>query len=179
MNKLAFAVCLAGIFSIIIPISFTYASMDSSISTIYSKNGTNLRVLKLNQEVDVLFDFKFDGNNMYDGYAYFNIKEPNMLINQSQNFTSSEMPKTFKFSYTPNYVGNFPFTYGATSHIDNFHNDVTFTISVIDEYSKAMNNEGHCKAPFPEFTLIIKPDFSTGACVKMDTAKILKERGWH
>lgn len=178
MNKLIFTICLIGIISIIIPLSYSDEYKESQAS-IYSKNGDKLRVLKLNQEVDIIFNFEFNGNNTSDGFVYYNIKETDKLLTQSQNFTSFEIPKTFKFSYTPSDIGNFPYSHGAASHTNIFHRESTEIITVIDHYSKAMQeSNGNCKSPFPEFVLVIKPDFSTGACVKMDTSKILKERGW-
>lgn len=179
MNKLIITICLIGVISIIIPTSYSDEYQESQAS-IYSKNDDKLRVLKLNEEVDIIFNFSFELNpNMSDGYAYYNIRESNRLATQSHNFTISEIPKTFKFSYTPSDVGNFQYTRGTVSHTDVFANGLTVTITVIDHYSKAMHeSNGNCKSPFPEFKLVIKPDFSTGVCVTMDTAKILKERGW-
>lgn len=171
-------VCLIAVVSIIMPLNLVHASMDLQTFPIYSKNGAILRVLKINQEVDVIFDSEFDENNKYDGYAYFNVKEPDRLVSRFQNFTSSEMPKVFKFSYAPSSVGSFPITYGMTSDTNDFHKETTIIIDVVDKHSKAMKNDGYCKSSFPEFTLVIKPDFSTGVCVKIDTAKILRERGW-
>jgi len=178
MNKLIFTICLIGIISIIIPPSYGN-EYNGSQASIYSKNGDKLRVLQVNQEVNIIFHFEFSDNNTSDGFAYYNIKESDKLIAQSQNFTSFEIPKTFKFSYTPRDVGNFWYSYGTASHTNIFHRESTETITVIDHYSKAMQeNNGNCKSPFPEFKLVIKHDFSTGVCVTMDTAKILKERGW-
>lgn len=68
-----------------------------------SKNGTSLTVLKMGQETDIVFPYDFvDGS--FDGYVYYNTVESNRRITQSQNFTSDEIPKTFKFSYTPKEV---------------------------------------------------------------------------
>lgn len=143
-----------------------------------SKNGTSLTVLKMGQEVYVVFPYDFV-HDRFDGYVYYNIVENDKKISQSQNFTANEIPKTFKFSYAPKEAGIFPITKGAMSHTGIWGGEQSQSFIVVREFSKAMKFNGQCQKPFPEFTLIIKPDFSTGACVKMDTHSKLKERGWH
>lgn len=153
---------------------------DGNINNIFnSKNGTGLVTLKKGQEVDVIFNYDFRNDKIFDGYVYYNIAEAGQLISQSQNFTISEIPKTFKFSYTPQNVGIFSFTKGAMSHTGVSSGEQTQFIAVVEKFSKAMEFNGQCKKPFPEFSFVIKPDFSTIVCVTMDTKQILKERGWH
>ena len=154
--------------------------MDGNSGLIFnSKNGTGLVMLKKGQEVDIIFQYDFRNNKIFDGYVYYNIAEAGQLITQSQNFTISEIPKTFKFSYTPQNVGIFSFTKGAMSHMGMPSGEQTQFIAVVEKFSKAQKFNGQCKKPFPEFSFVIKPDFSKAVCVKMDTKEILKERGWH
>lgn len=144
----------------------------------YSKNGTELIVLKKGQEVDIVFQYEFRNDKIFDGYVYYNIAENGKLISQSQNFTISEIPKVFKFTYTPQNVGEFPFTKGSMSHSGIWGGEQGRSIIVLEEFSKAMKFNGQCKKPFPEYTLVVKHDFSTAACVKYDTKQKLIERGW-
>lgn len=153
---------------------------DGNINLIFnSKNGTGLVMLKKGQEVDVIFNYDFRNNKIFDGYVYYNIAEAGQLISQSQNFTVSEIPKTFKFFYTPQNVGIFSFTKGAMSHTGIPSGEQTQFVAVVEKFSKAQKFNGQCKKPFPEFIFVIKPDFSKAVCVKMDTKEVLKERGWH
>lgn len=145
----------------------------------YSKNGTNLAVLRVHDEVDIVFAYGFRSSDKFDGYVYYNIAEDDKKIHGSANFTAGELPQTFDFSYTPKKTGVFFFTRGSMSHSGDFHGEQSMSFIVVEEFSKAMKFNGKCKNAFPEFTLVIKPDFSTGACVTMDTAKNLKGRGWH
>ena len=168
------------IFSVMIPFAFAMHTPDGDVQSIFnSKNGTGLITLKTGQEVDVIFSYDFRNDQIFDGYVYFNVGENGKLISQSQNFTISEIPKTFKFSYIPQDVGIFPITKGSISHDGIWGGEQGQSILVLEKFSKAMKFNGQCTKPFPEFALVAKPDFSTAACVKMDTKQILKERGWH
>ena len=154
--------------------------IDSNVNSIFnSKNGTGLVMLKKGQEVDIIFQHNFRNTKIFDGFVYYNIAESGQLISQSQNFTISEIPKTFKFSYTPKNAGIFSFTKGAMSHTGESSGEQTQFITVVEKFSKAQKFNGQCKKPFPEFNFVIKPDYSTAVCVKMDTKEILKERNWH
>lgn len=144
----------------------------------YSKNGTELVVLKKGQEVDIIFQYEFRNDKIFDGYVYYNIAENGNLISQSQNFIISEIPKVFKFTYTPQNVGEFSFTKGSISHSGTWGGEQGRSIIVLEEFSKAMKFNGQCKKPFPKYTLAVKHDFSTAACVKYDTKQKLIERGW-
>jgi hypothetical protein len=165
---------------IIINISDSFAdNINENIESIfYSKNGTGLTILKMQEEVNIVFTHAFRNNERFDGYVYYNIIEGNKRITDSKNFTASEMPKTFTFSYIPQKAGIFPITKGIISNSGDFNREESQSIIVLEKFSKAMKFNGQCKKPFPEFTLVIKPDFSTAACVKMETVAILKERGW-
>ena len=168
------------VFAVMTSYVFAMHTPDGDVQSIFnSKNGTGLITLKAGQEVDIIFTYNFRNDKIFDGYVYYNIGENRKLISQSQNFTISEIPKTFKFFYTPQDVGIFPFTKGSISHDGMWGGEQGQSILVVDKFSKAMKFNGQCKKSFPEFTLVAKPDFSTAVCVKMDTKQILKERGWH
>ena len=154
---------------------------DGKIESVFnSKNGTGLVALKTHEEVNIIFTSSELSTRLdSDGYVYFGINEGNKLITDSENFTANELPKTFTFSFIPQNTGIFSFTKGIWFNSDNSYRTESQGVIVLEKFSKAMAFNGQCKKPFPEFTLIIRPDFSTGACVKMDTASVLKERGWH
>jgi hypothetical protein len=178
--KTRFLIIFGVVFAAMTPYVFATHAPDGNVESIFnSKNGTGLITLKMGQEVDVIFTYEFRNDKIFDGYVYYNIGEDGKLISQSQNFTISEIPKTFKFSYTPQAVGIFPFTKGSISHDGIWGGEQGQSITVLEKFSKAMKLNGQCKKPFPEFALVVKPDFSTAVCVKMDTKQILKERGWH
>ena len=145
-----------------------------------SKNRTGLVALKTHEEVDIIFtSSELSTRQDSDGYLYFGINDGNKLITDSVNFTANELPKTFTFSFTPQNTGIFSFTKGIWFNSDHSYKTESEGVIVLAKFSKAMAFNGQCKKPFPEFTLILKPDFSTGACVKMDSVSVLKERGWH
>ncbi|MGQ0795611.1 MAG: hypothetical protein ACT4N5_05440 [Nitrosopumilaceae archaeon] len=148
-------------------------------SVFNSKNGTGLVVLKAHEEVNIIFTYNFSNSQSEGGNAGYAIHGNNKLITDSENFTANELPKTFTFAFTPQNTGIFVFTKGIKFNSDNSHGEESQSIIVVEKFSKAMAFNGQCKKPFPEYTLVVKPDFSTGACVKMDTALKLKERGWH
>ncbi len=178
--KTRFLILLGVIFAVMTPYVFATYAPDGDVHNIFnSKNGTGLITLKMGQEVDVIFTYDFRNDKIFDGFVYYNIGEDGKLISQSQNFTISEIPKTFKFSYTPQNVGIFPFTKGAATHSGIPSDEQGQSILVLEKFSKAMKFNGQCKKPFPEFALVAKPNFSTAVCVKMDTKQILKDRGWH
>lgn len=174
--------CILLIFTITIasiPNVFADHVPNGSVESIFnSKNGTGLIALRVQEEVNIVFTYEFN-DERFDGYAYYNIIEGDKRVTNSDNFTANESPKTFTFPYVPQKTGIFPFTKGVISNSGDFHREESQSIIVLDEFSKAMKFNGQCEKPFPEFTLVIKPDFSTGACVKMDTSFTLKERGWH
>ena len=189
MTALVFTITVDPVFAVCVPDRTNYddpckptfatnVSKEDGGNIFNSKNGTGLTVLKLGQEVDIIFQYGFRNNKIFDGYVYYNIAENGKLISQSQNFTISEIPKTFKFSYTPQNVGIFPFTKGSMSHTDIWGGEQGRFITVLEEFSKAMKFNGQCKKSFPEFTLAIKSDFSSGVCVKQETKTKLIERGW-
>lgn len=170
---------ILAVFAVSVSTVFGTSTFDGYDGIVFnSKNGTNLTVLKIGQETDVIFPYNFV-HDPFDGYVYYNIVENDRRISQSQNFTANEIPKTFKFSYIPKEVGIFPITKGAMSHTGVWGGETSQSFIVVEKFSKAMKFNGQCQKPFPEFTLIIKPDFSIGTCVKMDTRSKLKERGWH
>jgi hypothetical protein len=136
-------------------------------------------VLKNHEKVDIVFTYKFKMQQYSDGYVYYHLSEDDKSISDSQNFTANESPKTFTFFFTPQNIGIHYFTKGITLNSDNSGGEESQSIIVIEKFSKAMAFNGQCNKPFPEFTLMIKPDFSTGSCVKMDTASKLKDRGWY
>ena len=157
------------------------ADIKKAVKNVFnSKNGTGLVALKTHEEVDIVFASSELSSRMdSDGYVYYSLYDDNQLITNSENFTTNELPKTFTFSFTPKNTGIFSFTKGIWFNSDNSHKTESQGVIVLEKFSKAMAFNGQCKKPFPEFTLIIKPDFSTAVCVKMDTATKLKERGWH
>ena len=169
--------------------SFFVFSIFPSIGTAYdgkiesdfiSKNGTGLVALKTHEEVNIIFTSSELSTRLdSDGYVYFGINEGNKLITNSENFTANDLPKTFTFSFTPQNSGIFSFTKGIWFNQDKSHKTESHGVIVLAKFSKAMAFNGQCKKPFPEFTLILKPDFSTGACVKMYSVSVLNERGWH
>ena len=154
-------------------------SFEKIDSVFNSKNGTGLTVLKNHEDVDIVFTYESKSQQASDGYVYYHLSEGDKLISNSQNFTANELPKTFTFFFTPQNTGIHYFTKGITFNSDNSGGEESQSIIVIEKFSKAMAFNGQCNKPFPEFTLMIKPDFSTGSCVKMDTASKLKDRGWH
>jgi len=178
MNEfyITLALVILGMMTITVFSSAVFAEYDGIIFK--ANNGTNLTILKIGQEVNITFPYHFIDDASFDGYVYYNIIESDKRITQSQNFTSDEIPKTFRFSYTPQEVGIFQITRGAMSHTGVWGGEQSQSFIVIEKFSKSMNSNGQCKKPFPEFILIVKSDFSTGACVKMDTYNILKKRGW-
>ena len=177
MDKILFVFFIV-FFIFTVPFVFAYHS-DTLESNFNSKNGTALTALKMGEAIDIIFTYDFRNDKIFDGNVYYNIAENSKLITQSKNFTISEIPKTFKFSYTPQDVGIFPFTKGSISHDGIGGGEQGQSILVLEKFSKAMKFNGQCKSSFPEFSLVAKPDFSTAACVKMDTKQVLQERGWH
>lgn len=178
MNGLVLTIILAAVLSILIQNAFADPNSNGNIESVFnSKNGTGLIALKLYDEVNIVFTYHVDEG--FNWYAYYNIIEDGKRVTNSENFTANESPKTFTFSYTPQHTGIFPFTKGVISNSGDYHREESQSVIVLEKFSKAMKFNGQCKKPFPEFALVIKPDFSTGACVKMDTSAILKERGWH
>jgi hypothetical protein len=172
-------IIIGTIFAVMTPYAFATHVPDGYVQSIFnSKNGTGLIALKVGQEVDVIFTHEFRNDKIFDGYVYYNIAENGKLVSQSQNFTISEIPKTFKFLYTPQGVGIFPFTKGSMSHSGIWGGEQGQSIIVLEKFSKSMKFNGQCKNPYPEFTLAIKHDFSTGVCVKQETKTELIERGW-
>lgn len=148
-------------------------------SFFHSDNGTGLLVLKAHEEANIAIPSKdLLNNELFSGHAYYNIKEGNNLVTRSENFTANQIPEVFSFSYTPQKTGIFPVTIGAVSDSGDLIRERSQNVIVVEEFSKAMRFSGQCKNPLTPF-LIIKPNFSTGACVTMDTFHILKNRGWH
>lgn len=164
-----------------VPTVFAETATNGNVESIFnSKNETGLIALKVDEEVNIVFTYEFRNDKRFDGFVYYNIAEGDRRVTNSENFTADEIPKTFTFLYTPHEPGIFFFTKGAMSQAgDVFGGEQSQSFIVLDKFSKSMKFNGQCKKPFPEYNLIIKPDFSTDACVKMDTYFILKERGWH
>lgn len=144
-----------------------------------SKNGTGLVALKVHEEIDIIIEsVHLLGNRTSDGYAYYNIREDSNVVTSSMNFTADKIPEVFAFPYAPQKTGIFPVNIGAVSTSGDFHRTRSQSIIVVEEFSKAMTLSGLCKSEITQF-LTIKPDYSTGACLTMDTHRVLKERGWH
>ena len=168
------------LFLSIVVISNEIAFGEKIESVFNSKNGTGLIVLKTHEEVDIIFtSSELTTRRDADGFAGYAISDGNKLITDSKNFTANELPKTFTFSFTPPNTGIFVFTKGIKFNSDDSYGNESQSVIVLEKFSRAMAFNGQCKKPFPEFTLIIRPDFSNGVCVKMDTASELKGRGWH
>jgi hypothetical protein len=163
---------------VIISIPNVFADHFPSVteSIFYSTNGTASFVLKAHEKVNVIFTAKVNDTN-FDGHVFYSIIEGNNVITESKNFTGKESSKTFTFSYTPDKTGIFEISNGMASNSSNFHDVVSHPFIVLEKFSKAMKSNGQCKQP--EYNPVAKPDFSTNACVKLDTYFILKQRGWH
>lgn len=142
----------------------------------YSTNGTALLALKAHEKVNITFTAKINDTN-FDGHVFYNIIEGNNQITESENFTGKESPKNFTFSYTPQKTGIFEISNGIASNSSNFHEARSQGFIVLENFSKATKFNGQCKQS--EYNPVAKPDFSTNACVKLDTYFILKQRGWH
>jgi hypothetical protein len=179
MHKSIALVTFAALVVSVLQISTATVSDGKVESVFNSKNGIGLVVLRTHEEIDIIFNSEFTSHENANGFVYYNIADGNKLITNSENFTADELPKTFTFSFTPQNIGILYFTKGIKFNSDGFYTEGSQSIFVVEKFSKAMMFNGQCKKPFPEFTLVMRPDFSTGVCVKMDTASVLKERGWH
>ena len=104
------------------------------------------------------------------------------------NFSVSpdELPKTFyidvpftdtgKVSVTK-YYGFSKITHHAYAGVYPKGGSMFNSFSVVGEYGKAADEHGNCKND--ELSRVIRPDFSSIACVYDSTRAELVERGWH
>lgn len=104
------------------------------------------------------------------------------------NFSVSpdELPKTFYIDVQFTDTGKFTVTkhYGF-SKITHHVYDNTYpkggnrfnSFKIVGEYGKAADEHGNCKND--ELSRVIRPDFSSIACVYDSTRTELVERGWH
>ena len=96
-----------------------------------------------------------------------------------------ELPKTFYIDVPFTDTGKFTVTkYYKFSKITHHAFDdyskggsVFNAFKVVDEYGKAADEYGNCKND--ELSRVIRPDFSSIACVYDSTRAELVERGWH
>ncbi|MDE1765847.1 MAG: hypothetical protein KGI27_06180 [Thaumarchaeota archaeon] len=151
---------------------------DVSNPTFYSENRTGMAVLRLHDRVNINFTAS-TGDAGFDGRVFYTIIEGNNATTKSENFTGKESPKTFSFPYTPDKTGSFGISNGIMTNSGSFRTARDQGFVVVENFSKAMKFNGQCRTPFPHNMLAIKPDFSTGACVKIDTLHVLRQRGWH
>ena len=168
-------IVVIGMSAMLIPNVFADYFTDVTEPAFYSTNGTELLALKAHEKVNIVFTAKTN-NTSFDGYVFYNIKGNNQTT-ESENFTGKDSPKTFTFSYVPDKTGFFTISNGMSSNSSNFHESRSQSFIVLGNFSKAMKFDGQCKNL--DYHPMAKPDFSTNACVTLNTYFILKQRGWH
>ncbi|MGI0073403.1 MAG: hypothetical protein ACREA3_06300 [Nitrosotalea sp.] len=169
------AIMITGILYILIPNVFADHFPYVNGPTFYSKNGTALFTLKVHEPVNIQFTAVTD-NKTFHGYVWYRILHENNQTSGTENFTGTESPKNFTFSYVPEKTGGFMIENGISSSLPYYNSVRSQPIMVIENFSKAVEFNGQCKQP--SYILIPTPHYSTGVCVKPHTFFILKERGW-
>lgn len=139
-----------------------------------------------------LTDLLKDGNNdEIRGELGFSFRPAGADLSEKKyyykNFSvyPNELPKTFYFDVPFTDIGRFT----VTNHYQFFQithhafatvypkgGNIFNSFKVIGEYGKATDENGNCKNS--ELRRIIKPDFSSFACVYDSTHAKLVERGW-
>ena len=134
-----------------------------------------------------------DGNNdKIRGELGYSFRPSSADSNETKYFymdfgvIPDELPKTFHVNVSLTDTGKFTVTkHYLFSNITHHMYATTYpkggnifnSFYVVGEYGKATNEEGNCKNG--ELSRVVRPDFSSIACVYDSTRAKLVERGWH
>ena len=98
---------------------------------------------------------------------------------QNVDVPADELPKTFYLNISLPEAGSFTITLHTSFPELKFSRggNMWNSLAVVEDYGMAVNEDGKCKTS--GLHRVIRPDYSSMACVSEPTKHVLKERGWH
>ncbi len=116
-------------------------------------------------------------DNSAQSMRYLDESEYKMVEKFTNEFdlNTSSLPKLFSQPFVPEQTGKFTYVISTSVSPDNTGRKVTGGLIVVEKFGKSYVENNGCKE---DFAKIIKPNFSSLACVSLDTSSKLLERGW-